>query len=79
MTLDRGASFEPDEHLATLVLRHVGGVRDRLALECVSRVWRAVGRGFHSLTSQLNLRALFGIGGARRGCVARVKEVLGVV
>jgi len=37
-------SFQPDEHLATLVLRHVGDVRDRLALECVSRVWRAVGQ-----------------------------------
>ena len=44
MALQPGASFEPDEHLATLVLRHVGGVRDRLALECVSRVWRAVGQ-----------------------------------
>ena len=41
-TLEHGAPFEPDEHLATLVLRHVGEVRDRLALECVSRVWRAV-------------------------------------
>ena len=37
-------SFEPNEHLATLVLRHVVEVRDRLALECVSRVWRAAGR-----------------------------------
>jgi len=37
-------SFEPDEHLAALVLRHVGTVRKRLALECVSRVWRAVGQ-----------------------------------
>ena len=44
MALDHGASFDPDEHLATLVLRHVGEVRDRLALECVSRVWRAVGQ-----------------------------------
>jgi hypothetical protein len=41
--LEHGASFEPDQHLATLVLRHVGSVRDRLALECCSRVWRAVG------------------------------------
>jgi hypothetical protein len=44
MALEHGASFEPDEYLATLVLRHVGDVRDRLALECVSRVWRAVGQ-----------------------------------
>jgi len=44
MALDQGASFDPDDHLATLVLRHVGEVRDRLALECVSRVWRRVGR-----------------------------------
>ena len=44
MTLEHGASFEPDQHLATLVLRHVGEVRDRLALECVSRVWRRVGQ-----------------------------------
>jgi hypothetical protein len=44
MALEHGASFEPDEHLATLVLRHVGDARDRLALECVSRVWRAVGQ-----------------------------------
>ena len=35
------------------------------------------GRGLHSSTSQLNLSALYGIGGARRGCVARVKGVLG--
>jgi hypothetical protein len=44
MALERGVSFEPDEHLATLVLRHVGNVRDRLTLECVSRVWRAAGQ-----------------------------------
>ena len=35
------------------------------------------GRGLHSSTSQLNLSALYGIGGARKGCVARVKGVLG--
>ena len=33
------------------------------------------GRGLHSFTSQLNLSAFYGIGGARRGCVARVKGV----
>ena len=35
------------------------------------------GRGLHSFTSQLNLSALFEIGGARRGCVALVKGVSG--
>ena len=30
-------------------------------------------RGLHSFTFQLNWRALYEIGGARRGCVARVK------
>ena len=34
------------------------------------------GRGLHSFTFQLNLSALNGIGGARRGFVARVKGVL---
>ena len=51
--------------------------------------WRAVStragaahplrRGLHSSTSQLNLSATYGIGGARRNCVARVKGVLGGV
>ena len=35
------------------------------------------GRGLHSFTSQLNLSAFYGIGGGRRGCVARVKGVFG--
>jgi len=39
----------------------------------------APGRGLHSSTFQLNLSALYGIGGARRGCVARVKGVFGGV
>jgi hypothetical protein len=37
------------------------------------------GRGLHSSTFQLNLSALYGIEGARRGCVARFKEVSGDV
>jgi len=37
----------------------------------------AGGRGSHSSTFQLNLSALYGIRGARRGCGARVKGVLG--
>jgi len=36
-------------------------------------------RGLHSSTSQLNLSALNGMGGARRDCVARVKGVSGGV
>ena len=32
-----------------------------------------VGRGLRSSTFQLNLSALYGIGGADRGCVARVE------
>ena len=38
----------------------------------------AAGRGLHSSTSQLNLSALYGIGGARRGCAARSKGMQGV-
>ena len=33
-----------------------------------------MGRGVHSSTVQLNLSALYGIGGARRGCVACVNK-----
>ena len=33
-------------------------------------------RGLHSFTSELNLSALYGIGGACRCCVAHVKGVL---
>jgi Leucine-rich repeat (LRR) protein len=36
-------------------------------------------RGLHSLTPQLLLSAFYGKGGARRGCVAHVKGVLGGV
>jgi hypothetical protein len=46
-----------------------------VAIACLE----ALGRGFHSLTSQLNLSAFNGIGGAHRGCVARVRGVLGGV
>jgi hypothetical protein len=38
-----------------------------------------MGRGIHSSTSQLNLSALYGIGGVRRGCVARSKGMAGGV
>jgi len=36
-------------------------------------------KGFHSSTFRLNLSALYGIGGARGGGVARVKGALGGV
>jgi len=36
------------------------------------------GRGLHSSTSRLNLSAFHAIGGACRGCVARVKGVFRV-
>ena len=41
--------------------------------------FRSFTRGLHSLTFQLNLSALYGTGGAHRGCVARVQGVLGGV
>ena len=50
-----------------------------LAQMYVSGVYRPSARGLHSSPFQLNLSALYGIGGARRGCVARVKGVLGGV
>jgi len=34
---------------------------------------RVLVRGLHSSSFRLNLRALYGIGGARRGCLARFK------
>ena len=37
------------------------------------------GSGLHSSTFRLNVSAMYGIGGARRGCVARVKGVFGGV
>jgi hypothetical protein len=36
------------------------------------------GRGLHSSTFQLNLSALYAIGGARTGCVARGGMLWGV-
>jgi len=40
---------------------------------------RIIGRGLPSPTFQLNLSALYGIGGGRRGCVAHIKGVSGGV
>jgi hypothetical protein len=45
----------------------------------LERVEGAHGRDLHSFTSQLNLSAFYGIRGARRDCVARVKGLLGGV
>jgi hypothetical protein len=45
----------------------------------VEQINRMLGRGLHSSTLQLNLSALNEIGGARRGCVARVNGVVGGV
>jgi len=57
-----------------VVIEFPGYVRDeRRAMASLG------GRGLHSSTFQLSLSALYGIGGARRGCVARVKGVLGDV
>jgi len=50
------------------------GSRRTMAASC----YTAPGRGLHSSTSQLNWSAFYGIGGARRGCVAHVKGVFGV-
>ena len=42
---------------------------------CARTSRRPAGRGLHSFTSRLNLSAVYGIGGARRDCVARAKGV----
>jgi hypothetical protein len=63
-----GYAFTPSFREVEDVVR---GVLDQLVL-AVS------GRGLHSFTSQLKSSAFYGIGGARRGSVARVKEVFRV-
>ena len=46
--------------------------------DSLEKPWlRFRGRGLHSSTFQLNLSAFHGIGGAHRGCVARVQGVFG--
>jgi len=52
-----------------------GGVAAMVKTGAVDLPALLPGRGLHSLTSQLNLSAFYGTGGARRGCVARVKGV----
>ena len=56
------------------------GHDDALALILVAHSARVhlLGRGLHSFASQLNLSDVYGIGGARRGCVASVKGVFRV-
>jgi hypothetical protein len=49
------------------------------AVEAINGQRRSLEAGLHTLTSQLNLSAFYGIGGARGGRVARVKGVLGDV
>ena len=80
-----------ENHLEALVLeptrhRHVSVAAAMLAHASVGNAaggdaeWRsAVGRGLHSSTLELKLSALYGIGGAQRGCVVRISEVLGGV
>ena len=53
-------------------------VRQNLTVSRVAREGGG-GRGLHSSTVQLNLSALYGIGVAHRGNVARVEGVLGGV
>jgi len=48
-----------------------GGAADRRSAKRGNR--QPAGRGLHLSTSQLNLSALYGIGVACRGCVARVR------
>ena len=60
------SGFEPvNLHRPTLVF---GG-----AMTLIITSSRSCDQGLHSFTSQLNLSAFCGIGGARRGAVARVK------
>ena len=62
----------------TLTLRLLGQRQEHEGEVEVLTKQLAAGRGLHSFTCQLNLSALYGIGGARRGCVARVKRVFRV-
>jgi hypothetical protein len=64
------AELSEEDKIETLA--SVTGVTD---LQYCRRLLEAHGRGLLSSTIHLNLSALYGIGGARRGCVARVKGV----
>lgn len=48
------ASFDVDESIAAAVLSHVHDLRDRLALACVSRVWRRVAATTGSWSTSLD-------------------------
>jgi len=68
---------------AEAALAHGGGLARRHVRVVVNqrRTFRRDGprgRGLHSSTFQLNLSALYGIGGARRGCVAVLRGCQGV-
>ena len=54
-------------------------VPEKTSEAIIEEIATVAGRGSHSSTFRLNLSTLNGIGDARRGCVARVKEVLGGV
>jgi hypothetical protein len=62
-----------DEHTLCAICRDDFRADDQVLLSC-SHVFH--GRGLHWFTSQLNLSALYGIGGVRKGCVARFDGVL---
>jgi len=60
--------------LARAQLDHLGAYR-RAILSEHRKLRRPPGRGIHSSAFQLNLIAVYGIGDACMGCVARVKGV----
>ena len=39
----RGPPIDVDESVASAIIVHVPDIRDRLALGCVSKVWRVAG------------------------------------
>ena len=56
----RSASFDVDESIAAAVLSHVHDLRDRLALACVSRVWRRVSATTESWGASLDVLVVDG-------------------
>jgi hypothetical protein len=80
----RGASARGFPLNSTHLHRGGGSVAVRVPTTSVeARCWfanvAATGGDSHSSTSQLNLSSFYGIGGALRGCEARVKGFLGGV
>ena len=79
-------TFAADDNASSatlLELERTLGAKDAImepgVMKSLGRYVANGGRGLHSSTSQLNLSALCGIGGARRGCVVHVNGVLGGV